>query len=94
MYNKINLFAPVSLVLITYNLECLVRFVKCCISRTNKYFSLGKLSQAFSKISCTLDLFSIKSQESKKKEINEPELDENLHMQTENNNRMVCGKKF
>ena len=43
-------------------------------------------------MSCTLDLFSIKSQEraKKKEEINEPELDENLHMQTENNNRMVC----
>ena len=40
-------------------------------------------------------IFHKKPRESKKKEeINEPELDENLHMQTENNNRMVCGKKF
>ena len=68
--------------------------VKCCISRTNKYFSLGKLSQVFLKISCTLDLFSIKSQKGKTKEINEQEMDGNLHMQTVNNNKMVCGTNF
>ena len=68
--------------------------MKCCIFRSNKYFSLGLLSQVFSKISCTLDLFSIKSHEGKTKEINEQEMNENSHMQTENNNKMVCGKKF
>ena len=57
-------------------------------------FFLGKTESHFFKNFLHFRSFLHKNPREQKKEINEPELDENLHMQTENNNRMVCGKKF